>query len=288
MQTTQDSIEAAFGLLEAAVAEGEREGRVVLAASLKPRLQRRSGGWFDEAKLGFPRFQLFLEAARDRGLIAYERTPGGDFLVSTVRPTATAPAGGDAPSSPPVHESSAALRNDPSKRMASVRQDLWKAFFDWRTRFNRYYDRDRDQAFLTTRTEPASARYVPIQPIALEQQLDWMREFAAGIDGPDRSDLQAALATERPLASFASAIRHRPVSADWHALRLERVIEAIESWMNANGVETNVLETRTPGGLGWMADEEALRAAVHQAVARMPLGELLRLPIALEYLIRRS
>lgn len=66
--------EAAFGLLAAIVAEYEAAGRPAYGAPVKVALQRRSNGWFDEAKLGFSRFKGFLEAARDAGVVDFEES----------------------------------------------------------------------------------------------------------------------------------------------------------------------------------------------------------------------
>jgi len=276
METT-DSVEAAFGLLEAAVKDAEAQGRTLYGASLKPMLQHQSSGWFDESKLGFSRFKMFLEAARDRGIIEYQRTEGGDFIVKL--PVAEDP--GEGQLEPSARET--------ERSSAWIRADLWKAFFDWSPR-QRYYDTVRDHAFLTTQHHATlTPGQIEIEPITLEQQLEWMRRFAESAEEPFRAVLLAALGEEKPLAAFTMAVKATPLSSEWNRVRIERVAEAIRAWAIQHGVTVEITDTKpsvvsTPGVAA--ADVEYVRTLLHAAIDQMPAAELLRISVPLQYLIR--
>ena len=156
-------------------------------------------------------------------------------------------------------------------------------------------------------TEAAEARrrwsvnptqYAEIEPIGLPSQLAWMQEFAR-TQGKDEGAvmlLQFALAHERPVREFARAVQSRPeLNREWRRFRLQRVVGVIDEWMKQNDIHVSVLsappvrpmpQVRRAGALA-APDRSDVRQRLHEALDRMPEGELLRISIPVEYLFPR-
>lgn len=288
--------EAALRLLQAVVQDRLASGRRTHSAGLKPVMQRRSNEGFSELRLGFPTFRAFLEWAQEAGAVR---------LVP-------AAAGPDVEVLPAVSGSPHIKRSDAGRLRARIRPDLWRSFVDWRADWRRVFDREAAEARMFPREphevgeapEHASLRaalaadpnrFVEITPISQDKQLAWMREFAnAEADPQLRLELQAALQTERPAAEFAARLRQTTTALyRWNRWREQRVGTVIQEWARTHQVDVAVYEEpeqRLPepaSVFGERLDDETLRRRLHEAVDRMPVAELLRLPIPLEYLISR-
>lgn len=143
--------------------------------------------------------------------------------------------------------------------------------------------------------EQEPERFVDIEPIPQNEQLGWMREFAdSEPDSPLKTDLLEALQSGRPAASFAGRLRQTPTALRrWNRRREERVARVIEQWAQAHNVSTPIYEEplQPAHGEGTLLratlDEAVLRAQIHGAIDKMPLAELMRLPIPLEYFVTR-
>lgn len=282
MQTLaeQSAREAAFGLLASTVAEFEAAARPAYGAPLKVALQRRSNGWFDETKLGFSRFKGFLEAARNAGIVDFEPTPGGDLRVFTRQPdigTTKAPA-------------------PPARRISFIRRDMWRAFFVWAPPLQRWYDLDEQRAVMV-RGEAGLLnhlagrprdRVIQIEPVSMETQMSWMREFAETA-GESREVLHQALTADRPFATFTHSVNQAGLTHEWREARQQRVVDVMRSWMTEHGVEiplfTEPRSDERPVKLASRHSDGDVRQALHAAIDRMPLSEMLRLSIPLEYLL---
>src|SRR5947209_1903671 len=114
--------DAAFAVLRETVDDLVRRERKPRIQGVKPGMQFRTGGRFDEHALGFPTFAAFVEAAVAAGVITQRREPGGRLLM-------------------PVGTSLAISTGRPS-----IRQGLWKAFTDWSGR-TYVWDRDARTAY---------------------------------------------------------------------------------------------------------------------------------------------
>jgi len=262
-------------------------------------MQRRSNGGFSEPRLGYASFRSFLEEAERKGLVKLTMSANGpDVHVEPAAPDS-------------FHGKQS---TDTRKRRTRIRPDLWKAFVDWRVDWRRAYDFEAGQALmfpaaphpvgelpeyaqLRERVDAEPARYAPIEPITQEAQLEWMRAFAeADPDAGLRVDLLEALASPRPAQAFTNLLRERPPALSrWNRVRMERVEQMIAEWSRTLPRPVNYLEDvesepsayDKPGAVPLSVGEEALRSAIKQAVEVMPVAELLRLAIPLEYLIRR-
>jgi hypothetical protein len=285
----------ALRLLQAVVVERHAAGRRTIAAGLKPVLQRRSVNTFSEGSLGFPTFRSFLQDAARKGVIRlrptledYEVLPPGDDPIDSA-----------------VTGARSLRRREPRPR---VRPDLWRAFVDWRQGWKRVYDIEQDRAVMFPEATPEAGdapeyahvrqawlanpdAFREITPITQNDQLTWMQEFSiADPDPAMRLALQTALATESPLRAFTNTVRTNTASSNrWHAERLRRVAEVIRGWASENSLEVQIFQKREmPESFATHGDTpewSTLRQKVHVAVDRMPVADLLRLSIPIEYII---
>lgn len=293
-------LEEALALLRAVVADFRARGRTTLAAGIKPELQRRGPDGFDEHLLGFDRFADFLEFAASRGAVVVTRA-GGQPVVGL-----------------PGDRSPAArvTAREGGRRRPRVRRDIWEAFTNWGN-WRRGWDKTEQRAVRlpeNTAHETSSTkatreawdaqpdRFVEIPGIPQEEQLAWMRDFAAEQSGRTGLLLRYGLKEEdRKAQAFSEAIREEPaVFARWQDMRVQKVIDAIESWKAEQGVEIDILEgesraervevvpTEHPGPLPATLADADLRILAHRAIDAMTPEELLKLPLLLGHIARRS
>lgn len=290
--------QAAFKVLVDIVERWNAEGRLAYGASLKPELQTRTANAFDEKQLGFMTFQQFLRAAADEGLVDLHAVPNAPDVNVVPK--------GQAPQRPLEAGSSV-----PSGHVPRIRQDLWKAFVDWSPTYERFYDRAQDVAYRVPATESEleggeikmlrrereknPERFVAIEPVSMETQLDWMRRFVADQRPEVQIALLPALDGARPLRDFSLTVRRTPEAAvGWQRARLQRVREAIEAWASDHRVVLDMHATsntqhgrpapesgRSPAAL----NEKLLRDRIHSAVDAMSVSELLDLPIRARHIV---
>jgi hypothetical protein len=113
-----------------------------------------------------------------------------------------------------------------------------------------------------------------------------MVEFARGA-GDASQDLEEALDSERPFASFIEVAEAAGVRRLWHREQARRVRAVIHEWAREHGITVDidaeplgsVPKRRTTD----QADPSLsyLRRLAHRAVERMEREELLRLPVRL-------
>lgn len=278
-----------YELLRETVGELERRGRSCFAASLKPLLKHRSSGGFDEVALGFSGFREFLWGAAAKGVVAVRLGDKGDLEVSIPR---------DAPDK--------VVRIGAGER---IRRDLWKAWIDWSDAYNRVFDREDGRAYrIPVVPDPADGfteirelrtanpqRFVEITPVSREDTLALMWQFASDQGELGRGRLTAALGQEPAAGRFTATVKLLGLAGLWHIARAQQVVDAITAWATANSVEVDILEkpelqpvavrltdSHPPA---WSEDET--RSRVIRAVQQMSMGELLRLPIPVEYMVNR-
>lgn len=261
-------------------------------------MQKRSNEGFSEIRLGFPSFRAFLEWAQESGAVRLVPAPTGPDIEVLLAAAAAAEA------ATPAAEA--------GRVRGRIRPDLWRSFVDWRADWRRVFDRETGEARMFPRdphevgdapqhaalraaTADKADRFVEITPISQDAQLAWMREFAdAETDSPLKSELQIALRSDRPAAAFATRLRQSPTCLHrWNRLRELRVAAVIQEWARNHHLDVAVYEERQqqlverPRLFAETVDDQTLRQRLHEAVDKMPVAELLRLPIPLEYLISR-
>jgi hypothetical protein len=308
-------LRGAFELVRDVVTDLEARGRITASAGIKPEMQRRSLGGFEEHRLGFRSFGDFLRAAQRAGVIARVRTADGREVFSAVgqglhRTQPFQWRGARSLSHPRI----SSIRPRGSERR--LRPDIWAAFVDWKETIRRVYDRERRHAYkFSVDPEPGEpredaelraaalangARFVPIKPIGMEQQREWMLAF---IDSHSTHPLAVPLRNtmahgDRPFQAFSRIVRTDPdLAREWNRTRLNRVAAVVTAWMADHELEFDPWEgdeqerdTRPEPAARESAEPDPeltrVRAALHAAIDRMPEAELLKLSIPLQYLTR--
>jgi hypothetical protein len=288
--TTANPLDFAFDLLETLVNEYAASGRPPTAAGLKPAMQKRSNSQFSEEAFGFVTFRQFLTAAEQAGRVR---------LVDGAQDVMVMPR--DRTDFPPPARSTA--------KSVLLRADFWRRFNDTRADWEHWYDKAEDRAVtfpvretpldrpetvaLRNEVRHEVARYVRIEPIPLDTQLGWMRQFTDAHDSaPEAALMRSALATSRPLASFLRSVLGSPLAAEWHHYRASHVLDEIRRWAARHDLQVDVLTTRTRAArpdlvaaVSGRPDEDAIRQRLKVAIDRMPIHELLRISLPLEYVL---
>lgn len=295
--TSSERRDAAFNILADVVQRWYAEGRRAYGASLKPEMRALTSNEFDEKQLGYMTFRQFLLAAASSGLV--------DVVPAPNSPDVQVVPKGKAPMEHPVR------RVRPQASVPRIREDLWKAFVDWNTAFERFYDRVDDKAHriaatgsaydssslksLRAQKQAEPARFVAISPITFDEQVDWMRQFAGKQPADAQLRLLRSVDSGRPARDFSMAVRQFPdIATAWQAERFQRVLERIEAWKIENKLAVDIyapppeFSDRARGRRGHTTialDEHRLRERIHAAVEAMSVAELLDLPIRLQHFV---
>jgi hypothetical protein len=308
---TEMGIDPAFALLRLAIANLRTRAKRTTAAAVKTEMQRLSSGGFNEAEYGHDSFRKFLIAAEEEGAVALQLPSygsGQDAQVDLAEERE-----GSTPSEPTIRR---------------IRPDIWSTFFDYRTDLVRVFDL-RDHRAVKFPTDPVPFesssitelrarfrkepdQFLVIEPVCLEEQLRWMQEFTAQVEGSERPLLEEALREDKALAAFTSLVRsHSALAERWNRYRLESVTRRVSHWMRQHDLELDLYERNlwqsfrgqrgraTPGASSIRGEVdqprtrhggvsvESVRSRVSAAVARMPLSELLQLRLPVEYMLDR-
>ncbi len=261
-QFTADEV---FETLTSAVAELESEGKTPTAAGVSARMRKIRPG-FSPAGTEFSSFRDITQAAEAAGLIT--ATPAkSDFVLSLVRAD--------------------------DYRGATLLPDLWRAIQDWTEGVSYAFNRT------TRRTEPVGAALPPgavLAPTVDKQTtLDWLRDFAAIQRGSDIELLAEVLSEEDPVATFFKVTRHNEgLKRRWSKYHRTRILQTAVAWAGANTIpRSDIFGAAKPTQaaprqpLSVKAEDSDARRQVLDILDSMPLHELLRLPIPLEYSLKR-
>lgn len=279
--------EQAFRALQQAVVSLHARGKRTYIQGVKPEVQRRNDG-FDERALGYESFGALVRAAERAGWVTTRRVDGQVELAV------------------PDADGLAAV---PSRAPARVRKDMWDALVNWDPERRHFYDRETGAVLPADQLEgavpeqaptgaiPAPARYVELPGLTQEEQRAWATEF---VDAHANHRLapflkDALQRPEEPLKAFFRLVRFDPaLHSRWKEERRMRVGERAAAWADEHDLNVDLWGSKpaaitTPPMYQGHADaapsETALyRQAIHQAVDRMPLQELLALRIPIGYL----
>lgn len=279
--------EAAFGVLRALARDAAQRGRPCFAASAKPQMAQRLG--YDERALGYETFRELLADAEAAGFIRLTYVQGGDVELGAVPVAATASsAASAAPAQPPQQEA-------PAGRL-HLRRDFWNAVVKPGTWL---YDPKND-AVVTQASAVARDDLVPMPTADDVVQIGWIEEFVQGLPKPRQDALGPVLIAAADLDKKLETMRQQPqtVRNSWFNHRSHRVHERLEEWKREHALDVQLLsprvsrrETSFPVRThprrqsASSPSEDVVRARLRQAIERMPLAELLRLPIPAEFLI---
>lgn len=295
--------EWAMRLLLSALSEMEQEGRVTTAAGVSARM-RQIDPSFTTAAAGFPSFRALLERTVAAGQISLSTPPGAsDVLLASATPAAQP-------------KTSPSVPADQRKRARGgwLHRDLWRALTDW-SGAGYVYHRD------TRRTVPdasgearvSGALRVPVP--TSDEWLAWMRDFAEHLEPKSAAaSLLSSLELEDPESSFRAAIGLQPqIRRRWEGYLRVALMDRMQAWSKEQGIAfEELLDARPQTGSdqpslkqrasyvaqSWAdgqstatvrtsTSEEDMRRQVFEVLAKLPLAELLKLPIPLEYTIRR-
>lgn len=306
---------AAWALLVRAVGALRERGRRPTSAGVKSEMKTLSP-WFDETKMGFDSFRMFLTAAEREDVISLSPAPSGpDVLVGL---SAKLPGRDEGPDHEP--ESLQSAPRPPGR--IRIRPDLWKAFVDWDPGLLRAIERDTHEIVLISRVpkefEPDSVaalrhrmivapeRFLPIEPISPEQQVAWMNQFAQSIEEEcsEKDNLLNALKENKPATVFARTIRTMPpLNQEWYGRLAENVSEVINGWLAQHNIRLNIFDgartitdsalrareergrTPQPARQGTRLDD--LRGEILAMLAHLPTEELMQIRVPALYLLRR-
>lgn len=225
----RDERPQAFSVLVEAVASLARQSaRPPTASEVRLEMKRLTYGGFDPKALGYSRFRDFLADAEAQRLVSIDSSRQGDISVH-LEPGRT----GDAATSP------------------IIRRDIWKAFVDWSPRLIRFYDLKNGRAIsipaepallepirfreIRRRLEAQPDDFIKIEPLPVQLQLQWMKEFAEQAADPDlRAVLLVALGSDKPIKAFSTVLKSVPGQASrWKTRLHHRARERIEAWRDA-------------------------------------------------------
>lgn len=225
---------------------------------------------FTYGAAGFASFRAMLNEAEGRGMVVVERAANASDV--TVRLSGL--------------KAEIATALDP--RLERLSDDLWRAMLDWKVDAEYAFDR----ATRRTLRGPESASSVKTPSVSKETQIGWMKEFAALEKGEVAEALLAGLAEQDPAHGFGRAVRQFiPASRRWKRYLQDHVLLRARTWAAENGIPLSDLSngmprlTKEPVLAARTESDEALRSRVLDVLVRMPLSELLRLPIPIEYSI---
>lgn len=258
-----------FETLVSVIKEFESSGKSPTAAGVSARMRQFSPG-FSVAATEFRTFRDLTRAAESAGIITATRT-SSDYVLELV--------------------------HSEDFRGATLLPDLWRAIQDWTEGVHYAFNR------VTQKTEPVGGVLPPgavaIPTVDKSTNSQWMRDFVAGQQGGMFERLESALDEEDPVAGFQRFMRENDTAKRrWSKYLRSRVLETAVTWAEANGIPRSAIFARPVPELALPAtpvrsnrmnedDDQHARRRVLDILASMPLHELLRLPIPLEYSLRR-
>lgn len=273
-------------LLRRTVEQMVAEGATMTAAGVSVRM-RRADPEFSPAAAGYKSFGRFLNAAESAGVVNLTE-PGAAGNVDILVALPDGPGSASAES-----------------QVWWVHRDLWRAVLDWSSTDAAVYNRQtrRTGNWDEVGHGVNDPELVPVPRVSRAQHLRWMREFAESAEASD-AGLKEALENAEPEVHFARLVRGVPrLNRDWSRFMRLRTLELISEWAHSNeiplwqlkqdvglpgrkrfdndGAAAPVTDSPTTG-----IDADTVRRTVIRAVERMPLSELLRLSIPVEYLLR--
>lgn len=290
----------AFGMLHATVEEMAARGAITNAAGVAARIKQADPA-FSVRGLGFPSFKAFLQTAAEEGFVEAARPPGASDVFVSI------PSSGKS-TRPPIFDGSRFLLPEIWRVLTSISHEP------------RQWDKGAARLIGTEASGRGEINgpLIAVDAIPTDKIVEWMRTFTATLREGDVSlALADALASPRPADSFKTAVRaNQGVARKWGKFFRENVTRHAFEWADSNGIQRAEIidwrrtsaartqqtdtskadatahpasraeeptESRPSDG----ADYEALvRSSIATAVERMPLSDLLRLPIPAQYLIK--
>jgi hypothetical protein len=295
------SLDDAFALLSETLTMMTRTRDSVRGAALKSQM-RKAQPTFEEQALSLSTFKQFLQSAHELGYIEVVEHPGSDLEILPAN------------SAPPPARGAVGVRSAAARSSRThIRGDLWDAFVNFSPRGVMVYEVGLDrvtrlpfdpaqdgplEADLRVRLAKSSDTVFAIPPIPSSKQREWMADFVDSLPQAEGDPLRQALAAERPMRDFATAVRNDShLTRRWRTKLTELVVSVIREW--AADHELNLDLSRMPSGerqaleaktvrtnpIGVDGTLEDKRLAALRIIQSLPLSELLQLRVPLEYLL---
>jgi hypothetical protein len=231
-------------------------------AVLKLALTRRAaeaGKYFDQRALGPGSFYDLVSRCN----VTVQRRPGSDFVVL--------------PKSIPVAET--------TQSDVRIQRDIWYAFVSFPVpSVRRTYDPVTHRVVYDDDSMALGGK-VLIEPIPIEQQINWRREFATTIIGPEGEEPAKAVKAQNPFKDFSRLMRQRPsLGKQWNLFLFKRVVPIIEQWADHNKIPREQwLQSSKP-----KAVEDIDRRELYQFLDSVSIDDLMNLHVPLRWVIGRT
>lgn len=303
-RTERPALEYWFKVLREAVDATTAESGWAMAAGVSARM-RYIDPSFSPGAVGFSKFRSFLNAAMKAGVVSLlpaEETGAADTGVRTFN--AQDPAGAEG-----------GVRHDqsPERNAERLASPVWRAVLDWHPVRCAVYDRQQRRVLFLGNGHLITSTQVNVPHVDRSTHISWMRDFVAELPEAEQRDrLAESLDADDPVAHFNGVLRSDPaMTRSWRKYHRSRVTAVVDAWAIANDIPKEDLRARSASNEGRLVDEhslggdppsipsnnwapnpldasgsDAVRQRVVRAVELMPLSELLRLPIPVEYLLR--
>lgn len=235
-------------------------------------LARRVEPLFSLTAVGAPSMRAFLRAHDDLVQINHD---GFDLLVSAQRPKAL-----------PAETT--------EQRPPLIRRDVWRAFTFVAPNLARFY-RNSDGTIVTLPTQESSqvdaTTHIPIIPISETEHRGFAYQFVDALPADSQKPFRDTLDQPFWFRDFTSLIRRESdLQTLWHKRRTIWVWQRIKKWADDNTVEiSSLIGSRDPKPVeprpvvSSSTKSDSARQRVLRAIERMPLGDLLALPIPAQY-----
>ena len=282
----------AFAVLREIAQDAASRGRLAYAASAKPLMRQKLG--FDETALNYSTFRELLVDAEAAGFLRLKYVLGGDVELTPGEPDTLA----SEPAAEPTRGAEGSTDDDGREERVFIRRDFWQTAVkpgQW------WYDRGVD-AVVRAASAPSGSDLIKMPDLGDETQGPWVEEFVHTLSRPRQEALVPALANALDVAGKTSLLRAQPqtVRNSWFNFLSMKVAARFEEWKSENDLTVRItMPPRPPrkdavrtgsappprGTLAGGRSENAVRERLHHAIERMPLSDLLRLSVPVEFLI---
>lgn len=275
----QFTADEAVTLLTRAVTELHETGRATKAAGVSARMRRMDPA-FSIDRTPFSSFRGVIEAAVARNLVSAERG-ASDFELR------------------PVSSASNDTVPSASNARTTLRPDLWRALLDWTPNVRHGFNRASKNTISLGETVPDDTVLVP--SVSRDERVSWMTAFTEEeADLAVKSSLAEGLASDDPASGFMSAVRSSTtLQRRWKRVLRGKILARAEEWAAANTIPPDdmyvasrpttprpVVTPPSPVPSAGDSGSEDTRERILAMLSTLPLHELLKLRIPLEYTLR--
>jgi len=170
---------------------------------------------------------------------------------------------------------------------------LWRAVLDYKSGRRYAFSRSAHTTAAFAEADPEPADSVLVPTISAGDMQAWMEQFAAQQHAATETKLRAALGEDDASRAFEKQTRLiSGLERRWRRTVRTHVTARLRSWAGTNSIPLDDLvadpsdevAADLPGDLD---PEGALRQRILRALSAMPLNELLRIPVPIEYILRQ-